>query len=122
MEFLLALAKTSLTVALLAAGLYFLYKHFSKQVAEKDDIIREQLFLKDTTIKAQNEFIQKSSVDNVKMMSDFGKTLDHMIKMIETGDRDNSETTDKILTSIQTIRIEMNNKMSEILTAVKIGQ
>lgn len=118
MELLLELAKTSLTVALLAAGIYFLYRYFSKQVAEKDDIIREQLFLKDSIIKTQNEFIQKSSVDNVKMMSDFGKTLDHVIKMIQDGDEDNSTVTRDILRDIQNMRAEMNNKMGEILIAV----
>lgn len=119
MELLLELAKTSLTVALLAAGIYFLYRYFSKQVQEKDSLIREQLQLKDLAIKSKDEYIQKSSVDTVKMMSDFGKTLDHVIKMIEDGDEDVSATQTKILSDIQTIRIEMNNKMGEILTAVK---
>jgi hypothetical protein len=121
MEFFVELAKTSLTVALLAAGLYFLYRYFSKQVAEKDDVIREQLFLKDSIIKTQNEFIQKISVDNVKMMSGFSMTLDHVIKIVEEGGTETSDATKEILTNIQTIRQEMNTKMGEILIAVKTG-
>lgn len=113
------LAKTSLTVALLAAGIYFLYRYFSNQVELKDVVIQKQLDLKDSIIKAQSEFIQKSSVDNVRMMGDFSKTLDHMMEMIQEGDEDMSDNSEKILKDIQVIRTEMSNKMNEILVAVK---
>jgi len=70
----------SITV-ILTAGMVLMYRHFTKEVKAKDDIISQ----KDDLILEQNRQLTELVAKDIEATTKFNTTLEHLIKMMSNG-------------------------------------